>query len=78
MTNLHVIENAEVDGPSNIPERLRQLADDVESGKVSAKTILVVSNLRDGKIILSCLGFRPLKSETMGILSFAQQMCYER
>jgi hypothetical protein len=56
--------------------QLRQLADELEAtGK--ARTILVV--IDDGANVNTvCLGYRPRRSETLGLLAFAQQMIYEQ
>lgn len=71
------LPSIDTDGPANIPEKLRQLANDIESGKYTPKTIIIVQDLEDG-IDSQCIGYRPRYSATMGLLEYAKCMFYER
>lgn len=78
MGSLKLVETLAVDGPINIPEKLRELADDIASGRQRARTALVVVDDGEvgGEITSLCFGHRPRKFEVMGLLEFAQRMLF--
>jgi len=77
MSNLSVVKPASVDGPSNIPTRLRAYADEIERGETAPRTVLIVSDLEDKGVDLYCIGYRPRRAQAMGLLAYAQNMAYE-
>jgi hypothetical protein len=72
MSHLRVLDPVTLDGPASLPRQLRKLADELEQ---SGKTRTAIAVLDDGKgVEVVCLGYRPRRSETAGLLAFAQHM----
>lgn len=73
---VHVLPPIKLDGPAALATQLRQLADEIEAAG-TARTVLVITD--DGESVdFSCHGLRPRRSETIGLLCYAQHMVYER
>lgn len=78
MTTVRALTAKELDGPAAIPEQLRKLAQDIESGKQGARTLQIVIDTGENTIDCLCFGYRPRWSESMGQLTYAQHMLYEQ
>lgn len=72
MNNLAVIKSEKLDGPKALADQLRALADELEA-EGTARTAFVVID-KHGDVDFACCGYRPRKSEAVGLLAYAQNM----
>lgn len=82
MSNVKQFPVVEVDGPTNIPAKLRALADELEA-RGDVRTCLVVMDVRpgdvpdDNHVDVDCYGYRPMTHEAVGLLDYAKMRQYE-
>lgn len=65
--------------PDSIAIALEDLSSDIRSGKVKVKTlVIVIDNAQDQTVHVRTVGYRPRKSNVIGLLDYAKHRVYEQ
>lgn len=75
--NIIKLNAEQLDGPASIVEQLRGMADAIERGEIEARTLFIVMRRQDNGISSYCYGYRPVKSDIMGMLEFAKLQVWD-